>query len=229
MQLTVRDVARCLKVPERTVHAWVKDEGLPAAQVKGQYRFNPAELLEWAALRRLSVDPALFAGATGTLDTRLDAALEAGGVLANIRGVDRDAILRAVVEAMPVPECCDRAFLLEVLVARENAGSTSIGNGIAVPHPRYPIVMPGEQPSLTLCYLETPILYGGGDGAPVHTLFVMLCPTVRHHLQLLARLSAALQDAPFAAAVGQKAPAAAIIAEARRLEEAYVAANGTHA
>src|SRR5262249_19277175 len=45
VQLTVRDVGRYLNVAEATVTRWVKQRGLPAQYVGGQYRFNRAELL----------------------------------------------------------------------------------------------------------------------------------------------------------------------------------------
>ena len=40
MQLTVRDVSRCLNVSESTVTRWVRQRGLPAQYVTGQHRFN---------------------------------------------------------------------------------------------------------------------------------------------------------------------------------------------
>ena len=48
MQLTVREVSKVLDVSEATVNRWIKQRGLPAHHVAGQYRFNRAELLEWA-------------------------------------------------------------------------------------------------------------------------------------------------------------------------------------
>ena len=61
MQLTVRDVTKFLNVSETTVHRWIKQRGLPAQQVAGQYRFNRAELLEWATSQKIKVSVELFA------------------------------------------------------------------------------------------------------------------------------------------------------------------------
>ena len=38
MQLTVREVCTFLDVPEATVTKWIKQRGLPAQHVGGQYR-----------------------------------------------------------------------------------------------------------------------------------------------------------------------------------------------
>ena len=48
MQLSVRDVVRLFKVPEKTVYHWIKENDLPAVKVGEQYRFGRTELLEWA-------------------------------------------------------------------------------------------------------------------------------------------------------------------------------------
>ena len=70
-------------------------------------------------------------------------------------------------------------------MARESLGSTGIGDGIAIPHVRNPIVMHIPRPTITLCFLEHPIDFGALDGQPVHTLFTIVSPTVRAHLHLL--------------------------------------------
>ena len=72
-----------------------------------------------------------------------------------------------------------------------------IGGGIAIPHPRYPVVLPGHLSLVRACYLEYPLDYHAADGKLVNTLFLMVCPTVHEHLQLLARLACVLRSAEF--------------------------------
>src|SRR5207302_1584437 len=83
----------------------------------------------------------------------------------------------AVVGAMPLPAGLDRNFLMQVFLSRESLGSTGVGDGIALPHPRYPMVLPIERPFITVNFLEQPIPYASADGKPVHTLFALLSPT----------------------------------------------------
>jgi PTS system nitrogen regulatory IIA component len=220
MQLTVRDVARFLNVSENAVYRWISDGDLPAEQVGGQYRFNRTELLEWASLRKLTVSPALFQeGAKGPDQPRLDEALAAGGIHHGVLGQDRETVLRAVLERIPQSADLDRELLLEVFLSREALGSTALGDGLAIPHPRYPVVMPVPRPTITLAFLAQPVAYAARDGKPVHTLFALVSPTARLHLQLLARLACGLRDAGFREAIDQRHPADRILAEARRLEE----------
>ena len=60
MRLTLRQVATLFSVSENTVTRWVQEENLPAQYVNSQYRFNRAELLEWAATMQRSFSPAIF-------------------------------------------------------------------------------------------------------------------------------------------------------------------------
>ena len=68
---------------------------------------------------------------------------------------------------MKLPDDVDREFLYQVLLAREALGSTGIGDGIAIPHVRNPIVLHLSRPTVTLCFLEQPVDFGALDGQPV--------------------------------------------------------------
>lgn len=220
MQLSVRELARLWAVSESTVEDWVERHGLPAERINSQYRFNRAEVLEWATLRKMEV-PAAFlheGQGNGGSPLALDKALQAGGVFHEVAGGDKPSALRAVVERMPLPDGLDRGFLLQVLLGRESLGSTAMGEGIALPHPRYPVVLPVQRPFITLNFLARPVAYGAADRQPVHTLFALISPTVKVHLGLLARLSGALSDAGFRDAVRRRADADEILLHARRLE-----------
>ena len=60
MQLGVRDVSKLLNVSEKTVYRWISQGVLPAYRVNEQYRFNRAELLEWATSRKMNVSAEVF-------------------------------------------------------------------------------------------------------------------------------------------------------------------------
>ncbi len=219
MQLTVREAARYLGVPEQTLTRWAGRGDLPALRVGGQYRFNRVELLEWAAQRKLPVSAELLEepGAR-TPRILLSAALRAGGVHLRVPGADRESALRAVVERLPIPAGADRSLLLDTLLAREKLGSTALGGGIAIPHPRDPIVLHVPEPALAACHLESPIEFGAPDGRPVDTLFVMVTPSVRSHLHLLAALASALRDPALRARIASRAGLEPLLAEVERVE-----------
>jgi PTS system nitrogen regulatory IIA component len=220
MELRVRDVAKLFAVPEKRIYEWIKDEGLPARQVSGQYRFNRAELLEWATARQVHLSGDVFGGQENGSGPppSLAAALQAGGILQGIGVSDRESALREIVKNMPLPDDADRELLFDVLLAREALQSTGVGDGIAIPHVRNPVVLHVPKAMISLCLLATPIEFGAMDGKPVHALFSLISPTVRTHLHLLSRLAFALRDTGFKAAVMRRASADEILTEAQRVE-----------
>ena len=131
--------------------------------------------------------------------------------------------MRSLVEVLPLPDGVDRELLLRLFLAREASATTAIGNGIALPHVRNPIVLHVTQPMVTLCFLERPVDFGALDGKPVQVLFSLVCPTMRSHLQLVSRLSYALHDAKFTEVVMRQSRREEIVKEARRVETAFAA------
>lgn len=83
--------------------------------------------------------------------------------------------------------------VFEALLQRERLGSTGIGNGIAIPHGRFP--------GLTKLHgffarLDKPIDFEAIDGQPVDILFTLLAPegAGADHLKALARVARVLRD-----------------------------------
>ena len=227
MQLTIRDVTKFLDVSESTVTRWIKRRGLPTQHVGGQYRFNRAELLEWATANQIKVSLQIFdqLEADSQPIPTLTEALESGGVFYGLHDTDKQGALRALVEVLPLPEEIDRELVLRLFLAREASASTAIGDGIAIPHVRNPIVLRVSRPTITLAFLERPVDFGALDGQPVHVLFSMISPTNRSHLQLLSRLSFALHDVRLRKAVKCHAPQEEIAQELRRIEAGMGAAG----
>ena len=128
-----------------------------------------------------------------------------------------------MVDTLDLPADVDRAFLYQVLLAREALGSTGVGDGIAIPHVRNPIVLHLSRPTVTLCFLEHPVDFGALDGQPVSALFTLVSPTVRAHLHLLSRLAFALREPRFLAAVRTQASRDEIYAALHAAEAAVVA------
>ncbi len=230
VQLTVREVAQLLAVSEKTVYRLVAQRKLPAYRVNEQLRFNRAELLEWASANKAQVSPELFAEpeSAAAQPPALEQALREGGIHYRVGGADMRGVLRAIVDLMRLPEEVDREFLLQVLLAREALQSTGIGDGIAIPHPRSPIVLHISRPSATLCFLENPVEFGALDGRPVHALFTLVSPTARAHLQLLSRVAYGLRDETFRALITKVAGRDEILAAAAAVDAA-VAAHGAGA
>jgi PTS system nitrogen regulatory IIA component len=79
------------------------------------------------------------------------------------------------------------------------------------------------RPMMSVCFLENAIDFMAIDGKPVHTLFTILSPTIKAHLNLLSRLAYALRDTEFNTAIVQRASREEILAHAGRVDRIVVA------
>jgi nitrogen PTS system EIIA component len=218
MKITAREAARLLAVAETQVYRWVDGGAIPHYLVNHQPRFARTELLEWATTRRLPVSPELFQSDEGDQAPGLADALERGGIHRGVGGDTREAVLRAAVARVPGLDAADRTLLGDLLLARGSAGCTPLGDGIAIPHVRSPVVCPGQQAAVTLCFLASPLPVRAPDGQPAHTLFLIVSPAIATHLQLLSKLSLALLDPDCKQAVSRRAPDADILVQVRRVD-----------
>lgn len=230
MDLTVRDAAGLLHVSENAVYRWIHDGTLPSYRVNDKYRLNRVELLEWATARNMKLSPQIFGQEQGPgcppqgLPPRLlSDAVRAGGVIYDLAGADKASVLAALCQSLVLPEQVDRQELHGVLLAREALGSTAIGRGIAIPHPRSPLILGVKTPSVTLAFLKQPVEFGALDGRPVSVLFTIISTTIRIHLQLLSRLMLALQDETLAQLLQERSAQDRLLTALGSIEAGFVA------
>jgi nitrogen PTS system EIIA component len=216
MLLNVRDAAALLDTTERQLYRWVDDEEIPFQRIREEIRFNRSELLEWATNRRLPVSAHAFDS-----DDPQDAApslvdaLRAGGVHPGIDAASREDAIRTSIDRLHLPESVDRELVVELMLVRELAASS---DGVSLPHVRHPIVAPGSPPMVAVMHLAAPIPSAAPDRSPIRTIVLIVSPTVRAHLQLLARVAGALADPAFRAAIDRRASLDELCGEAARLD-----------
>jgi len=214
MNVSLREAAQLLQVSEKTVYRWIQKGVLPAYRLHDEYRFNRVELEEWAATHRrplrVQPEPTAPSAAQNPLPN-LGAAIVRGGVYHRIEGRTRDQVFESLITLPGIPRHINSALLLEMLRTREGLASTAVGDGIAIPHPRNPLVLGVDEPTVLLCFLEHPVDFGALDGKRVHTLFLLLSPTVEAHLQMLARIAFVLRDAAFRRLLERRATREAIL------------------
>lgn len=199
MQLNVKEAALMLNVSEKSIYRWIKQSIIPFYKINEQYRFNRTEILEWATAQHKQVSPSIFLEShTGIAELpSLAEAIKSGGIIYRVSGKDQATVLKSIVDTLKLPEDVDRDFLYQVLLARETLGSTGIGNGIAIPHVRNPVVLHVVRATVTICFLENAIDFKALDGKPVNILFTIISPTVREHLHLLSRIAFVLHNSDF--------------------------------
>ena len=196
MQLTFRDIEKAFEIREKTLYQWLNDKGMPAVKANEQYYFNSVEVLEWALKNKIH----LTSGALKLCEKNpfvqniFAPALMRGGVYFGVAGSQRDDVFENALNLLPLPGHIQRSFLKEMLLSCAQTGTTGIGNGIAIPHVKHPVILAGLEPIVGLFFLDDKIDLAALDGQRIHTLFVILSGSFKGHLSLLSRLAFCLQD-----------------------------------
>ncbi|HEU4417599.1 MAG TPA: PTS sugar transporter subunit IIA, partial [Planctomycetota bacterium] len=172
MQLTINQAAELLGVSESQVHRWIRDRGMPAILFNEQYRLNRVSIMDWAQRNQIPLPVPVLDEATEP--ARLAEALARGGIHRDLFGSSRQQVVAAAVDRLLLPSSVDRDLLREMILARAAHDSTAIGNGIALPHARYPFVAAVGAPILGLFFLSAPVDFGAADGIAMTTLFVLV-------------------------------------------------------
>ncbi len=188
MHLSITDVASALGVTEGEVRRWIRSGGLPAARWNEQFRINSLDLISWAQDRQIRLPEAITVPAGRTSADRrepLAPAVAAGGIHRDLEGDTPAAVVQAALTRLRLPQSVDRALLASMLAARAGKGTTAMGDGIAMPHARFPIVATVPA-TLGLFVLRRPVAWDAPDGRAVDIVALVVSPTPHVHLGLLA-------------------------------------------
>jgi PTS system nitrogen regulatory IIA component len=228
MELTVNDIVKIFGIPERTVNSWIEKKDMPYIKVNEQYRFNYIALLDWALERKIKLTPEVLAMGDWEKNhsSVLYQAIKTGNIFYDTPGDNREEVLKSIVDVLPLPQKLNKESLLKMLIAREKMMTTAIGNGIAIPHVRNPVVLSIDQPSVTLCFLKNPVDFKALDRKPVFVVFTILSPSVKEHLVILSHLAFCLQNTRLQEYLHNKASGEQILAEIRVLESMTSLDNG---
>jgi PTS system nitrogen regulatory IIA component len=211
MELKIKDIIDLLQVSEKTVYRWIKEKKIPCYRINHQYRFSRSEINEWILESRIELASKLLNLSIANRPTNFTKLIVHGGIHYDIPGATVPEVLHNAIAAMPTPARISKEDISTALLNREELMSTAIGRGIAIPHPRNPIITDIEDASVSLCFLQTPLDFGALDGLPVHTFFVLLTATPRRHLEVLSKISYLCQMDDFLRLLQQRASAAEII------------------
>ncbi|MDX9703578.1 MAG: PTS sugar transporter subunit IIA [Candidatus Auribacterota bacterium] len=221
MQLSVKDLSKLLNVTERTIYRWIKHQSIPVYRIHDQYRFNRVEILDWATTHKMNISHKILQDASQENLRKFSIAetIKKGGIHYRVEGKDKKSLLRSVVGFLNLPDDVDKDTLLNAMLVREELGSTGFGDGIAIPHARYPVVTHIPNAIVSVCFLEKPVDYGAIDGKPVHCLFTIVSPTVRSHLNILSRLAFILKDINVKNAILKEESREVILNEIEKVEK----------
>ncbi|MBR4791137.1 MAG: PTS sugar transporter subunit IIA [Treponema sp.] len=175
--LTIEEVAKYLRVSDRTVYDWAQKGEIPAGKIGTVWRFKKSEVENW-------VNAKLSSSSLSQNDTEVQ--------IKNILSPDRivfinhstkhDAIVQLSDVLSTAPQIKNAQELTAEILKREELMSTAIGKGIAIPHVRLSSV---TDLVMAVGVCKKPISdYQTIDDEPVNLLFMIAAAYNQHSLYL---------------------------------------------
>jgi PTS system nitrogen regulatory IIA component len=129
--LTIEEVAKYLRVSERTVYDWAQKGEIPSGKIGTVWRFRKSEIEQWVN-NRLSNHHMH----TNYNAVRVESLISPDRVLFLNYETKRDALMALAANLAAAPQVKNKQELVEEILRREELMSTAIGRGIAIPHVR---------------------------------------------------------------------------------------------
>ena len=187
--LTIEEVARYLRVSDRTVYDWAQKGEIPAGKIGTVWRFKKSEIENWVNARLSSEN-----------SRPQEISVQAKNIIAPDRVVflnqnsKHDAITYLSQVLATAPQVKNETELTQEILKREELMSTAIGRGIAIPHVRLSSV---TDLVMAVGVCRSPLLdYQTIDDEPVNILIMIAAAYNQHsyYLKTISHFSAMLKD-----------------------------------
>ena len=187
--LTLEEVAKYLRVSERTVYDCAQKGEIPAGKIRSAWRFKKTEIDKWVN-ERLNVN---------ALNPQM-ASIQAEAIISPERILflnypnRRDVILALAENLATAPQIKNKQELTTEILKREELMSTAIGRGIAIPHIRLSSV---TDLVVSVGISQTDIIdFQPLDDEPVRLVLMIAAASNQHayYLQALSYFSARLKN-----------------------------------
>lgn len=188
--LTIEEVARYLRVSERTVYEWAQKGEIPAGKIGTVWRFKKDDIESW-------VDERLASSKTSVTKQHkivTENFLSPDRVVLLDYASKHDVLVMMSEVLAKAPQVKNSAELLDAILKREALMSTAVGRGIAIPHVRLSSV---TDLVMAVGISKRDILdFDALDGNPVRLVFMIAAANNQHdyYLQTISHFSAKLRN-----------------------------------
>jgi PTS system nitrogen regulatory IIA component len=187
--LTIEEVAKYLRVSERTVYDWAQKGDIPSGKIGTVWRFKKPEIEKWVNER---LSPNRFVSQSDSV--QLKTILSPDRVIF-LNCPSRSGALAALAgNISTAPQIKNSQELVREILKRDELMSTAIGRGIAIPHVRLSSV---TDLVVSVGISRTDIMdFQALDDEPVRILIMIAAAYNQHayYLQALSFFSARLKN-----------------------------------
>jgi PTS system nitrogen regulatory IIA component len=187
--LTIEEVAKFLKVSERTVYDWAQKGEIPSGKIGTVWRFKKSEIVQWVNNK---ISEKRLMPQTGQI--HLETIISPDRIIFPNHSSKQDALLALAENLSTAPQVKNSQELAQEILKRESLMSTAIGRGIAIPHVRLSSV---TDLVVSVGISRTDVIdFKALDDEPVRLLIMIAAAYNQHayYLQTLSFFSARLKN-----------------------------------
>ena len=186
--LTIDEVAKYLRVSERTVYDWAQKGEIPSGKIGTVWRFKKTDIEQWVNSRLSSSQK------DDHKIVKVESIISPDRILFLDCKAKRETLTLLAENLGLAPQVKNRQELSERIIQRENLMSTAIGRGIAIPHVRLSSITDLVM-SVGICKNDI-VDFQPLDDEPVRLLFMIAAAYNQHayYLQTLSFFSARLKN-----------------------------------
>jgi PTS system nitrogen regulatory IIA component len=187
--LTIEEVAKFLKVSERTVYEWAQKGDIPSGKIGTVWRFKKSDIINWINDKMAEKR---FVPQAGQI--HLETIISPDRIIFLDYCSKQDVLLALAENIATAPQIKNGRELAQEILKREELMSTAIGRGIAIPHVRLSSV---TDLVVSICVNRADIIdFKALDDEPVRLLFMIAAAYNQHayYLQTLSFFSARLKN-----------------------------------
>ncbi len=187
--LTIEEVAKYLRVSDRTVYDWAQKGEIPAGKIGTVWRFKKSELERWVNERLSSSSMK-----KNESEVQIKNFLSPDRIVFINNSSKRDAVIELADVLSTAPQVKNKEELVSEILKREDLMSTAVGRGIAIPHVRLSSVTDLVM-AVGVCKKDLAD-YQAVDNEPVNLLIMIAAAYNQHayYLQTIAYLTSKLKS-----------------------------------
>ena len=176
--LTIEEIAKYLRVSDRTVYEWAQKGEIPAGKIGTVWRFKRSEIENWVDERLASSKKS----AVKNYEITPESFLSPSRVILLDCATKYDVLVKMSKVLASAPQVKNEEDLLDAILKREAMMSTAIGRGIAVPHVRLTSVT-GLVMAVGVSQKDISD-FDAIDGKPVRLVFMIAAANNQHSYYL---------------------------------------------
>lgn len=190
--LTLQEVAEYLQLSDKTLLKMVKNNEIPCAKIANQWRFSKSMLDDWITAKMSVIPQNDF---SRLVETQYDfiplsRLIDEETIIMNLKGNSTEEVVRELAEeAYKNDFVANKDEFIKKLLEREQLTSTSIGQGIAIPHLRKPCGTMVSEPKIVIGVSPNGVDFASLDGEKTTLFFLLLSDSEVVHLRILSKLT----------------------------------------